>query len=157
MMPINRAVAAILMGAAAFGSLAASAAGKPQIPSGRQPSPVEIRAMFSGRQWVWPDGVGILAADGTFTARAFKGNTAWTSARGAWFPTSTGQICFRAVWFFKGGQRSETTCHSHRKIGRMMQEERDSLGRWYPFKTNPGRADDEINNLMRRDLALASH
>ncbi len=117
-------------------------------------APVEQRMhIYQDRSWMWTDGAGYFSG----RSRTF---TAWSTAdgsisvaRGRWFPTSRGKVCFRAVWIHASGAARDTTCFSHRIDGTAIYQRREPDGEWYVFDDRTASRGDEHAKLVAGDRA----
>src|SRR5829696_7955893 len=106
------------MAAAAMGAPASTNAqslGKP-----RPMSPPELLALYSGKTWVWEGGGGYLRPDGRFEAFISKAGAAPTYAKGWWWVTNQGVMCFKATWHLRTSNQESSKCFGHRVDGNVI-------------------------------------
>lgn len=125
-----------------------------------------IEKLYAGRTWKWQNGGGFYSAEttarGLFSANR-KPFAAWSRKRAAssyaegnWYATNGGKLCMRALWtskVAKGGlERSgAVTCFLHREKNGVVYQKPSIGGRWYVFRDNPARRDDEARKLVKGD------
>ncbi|SCB36560.1 DUF995 domain-containing protein [Rhizobium multihospitium] len=111
----------------------------------------ELKKLYSGRSWMWKDGAG-------FFSRHHRRFTAWSHtgaqksyARGIWYATDRGRLCMSAVWYSKKSAAPNVSCFLHRKKAGIIYQKRASGGKWYVFRHNPIKHDDEVLKLRPGD------
>jgi hypothetical protein len=123
-----------LFGAAAMASIlvfgpAGGAAAEP-VPL----QPQEVRAMYSGNTWVWDEGAGYFAPNGTFQAWTRDGEYGLMHATGRWFVEIGGQLCYSARWFYQNTSSTSQDCFAHHvSNGSILQRDERNRGQWYVF------------------------
>lgn len=109
--------------------------------------PVEVRAIYNGKTWVWDAGGGYFATSKKFQAVAGKGKSL-TTATGRWLVTRGGRLCFIADWTDrKKTYRNTKTCFNHAAYRGRIYQSKDLSGNWYVFKSNPTKASDAIKKV----------
>nr|WP_280114221.1 DUF995 domain-containing protein [Microvirga sp. BSC39] len=99
----------------------------------------EVTQLYSDRTWVWSEGGGYFAPDGSFYAAVGSDAPSSYLARGKWQTGSSGEMCFQALWNGQSGKSVERTCFYHKMDqGKILQKKGDT-GTWYVFKGSPGR------------------
>ncbi|MDZ5699458.1 DUF995 domain-containing protein [Chelativorans sp. M5D2P16] len=112
----------------------------------------QLDTLYAGRSWNWGNGAGYFSKDGRrFSGWSQKG-AYWSYAKGRWYTTDSGKVCMRALWFTKMNAAPDTTCFLHREKDGVIYQKPSLGGKWYVFKNNPSRADDEARKLRRGDL-----
>jgi hypothetical protein len=144
-------VAAILLISSAG---AAAAAGKVLPASAIAADPEAVVELFRNKTWNWTAGAAFFAPNQDFTAWSGTGRVA-TYAKGRWFATQHGKICFRAVWYVKIGSNQVLTCFDNRTSGGTVYQRKSPVGPWYVFKSAHPNRDDEYNKLVAGDLVSA--
>jgi len=113
--------------------------------------PSDVRKLFAGKTWLWPEGAGYFAEDGQF--RAWSGSGAYAVyGVGDWWVSSDGSLCFRASWYTKHGATGGTTCFAHRWSGNVFYQRQKPSGSWYAFISDPASPNDEFAMLKSGDL-----
>lgn len=113
---------------------------------GRPMKATDLRQLYGGKTWVWPNGGGYMDPSGRFVGVAGK-----DYVRGTWQASDNGRMCFGGTWT-SGGKRSEDrTCFSHRSTGDTIYQRKDPSGAWYAFKHDPVRGTDEFSKLVQGD------
>lgn len=146
--------AALVMGSifiAALSPANAQPSGKP-----RPVNPDELRALYSGKTWVWEGGGGYLAPDGNFEAFISKPGGAPTYAEGNWWVTTSGVMCFKATWHLRTSSKQSSKCFGHLVDGNMIFQREEPQGFWYAFRTESApHPQDEFNKLRPGNLVSA--
>lgn len=123
---------------------AAAAAARPMTAT-------ELRRLYAGKTWQWPEGAGYFAEDRTFSG--WSGGAEPTSvAKGRWLVTDGGQMCFDAQWRYRGGAEAVRSCFRHRRNGEAIYQQKEPGGEWIVFQSDPPSPDDEIAKLREGDL-----
>ncbi|WP_307147660.1 DUF995 domain-containing protein [Rhizobium tibeticum] len=129
-------------------------------------SPMKANALeklYAGRTWKWTSGGGYFSAEKTkvwllpasrnkFAAQVRNG-THWSYAEGTWRATDDGKLCMRASWFsndYRAGTQA-VTCFLHRETNGVIYQKPSIGGKWYVFRNNPVRKDDEVRKLVSGD------
>lgn len=114
-------------------------------------SAADLRKLYAGRSWIWKDGAG-------FFSRHHHRFTAWSHtgakrshAAGRWFTTDSGKLCMKALWYSGKSAAPNTSCFLHREKAGVIYQKRASGGKWYVFRHNPTKHDDEVLKLRRGD------
>ncbi|ENN85507.1 protein of unknown function DUF995 [Rhizobium freirei PRF 81] len=114
-------------------------------------SATDLRKIYEGRSWIWKDGAG-------FFARHHNRFTAWSRthgqksyAKGTWYTTDRGRLCMSAIWYSKKSASPNVSCFLHRRNAGIIYQKRASGGKWYVFRHNPTKHDDEILKLRLGD------
>lgn len=114
-------------------------------------SATELRKIYSGRSWIWKDGAG-------YFSRHHSRFTAWSHthgqrsyAKGTWYAADRGRLCMSAIWYSKKSAAPNVSCFLHRKKAGIIYQKRASGGKWYVFRHNPTKHDDEILKLRLGD------
>lgn len=110
-----------------------------------------LRKLYAGRSWIWPNGAG-------FFSRKHNRFTAWSHsglkrsyAKGNWYATDSGRLCMSALWYSKRNVAPNVSCFLHRRKAGIIYQKRASGGKWYVFRHNPIKHDDEILKLRPGD------
>lgn len=112
----------------------------------------KLEALYAGRSWNWSNGAGYFSKDGRrFAAWSQKG-AYWSYAKGRWYATDSGKVCMRALWLTKMTASPNTTCFLHREKDGVIYQKPSLGGKWYVFRSNPSRSDDESRKLRQGDL-----
>ncbi|TIX90854.1 DUF995 domain-containing protein [Rhizobium sp. P44RR-XXIV] len=112
---------------------------------------VALKRLYAGRSWIWTKGAGFFShKHNRFTAWSHD-NGQRSYARGMWYATNSGKLCMRAVWYSRKSAASNLSCFLHRKKAGVIYQKRASGGKWYVFRHNPTRHDDEILKLRPGD------
>jgi hypothetical protein len=114
-------------------------------------SPRQVEQLYRDRTWLWKDGAGYFAPDGSFVAWSGSRPPNASYARGRWYAADPGRICFEATWHAGSGTNARTTCFGHRMLGRTIQQRKEPSGPWYGFRQGGPR--DEFRKLVRGDRA----
>lgn len=147
--PILRTVAASALSCLAATSALAQVAADPW-SAARPLTATEVRRLYAGKTWSWPDGAGHFDENRDFRAWVGSGPSA-TVARGRWLVTNNGRMCFEAQWRYRGGVDPQRTCFRHRRLGEAIQQQREPDGAWIAFLSEPPAAGDEIEKLRDGD------
>jgi hypothetical protein len=98
----------------------------------------ELRALYSGKTWVWKFGGGYFAPNGRF--HAVGGSVAKPSVvDGGWYADNLGMVCIHGWWHSQSFKPARNvTCFEHVRMGGRVWQRKfsaDSDGRWYVFDT----------------------
>jgi hypothetical protein len=116
----------------------------------------ELRALYSGKTWMWEGGGGYLAPDGRFEAFINKRGEAPTYAEGDWWVTTSGLMCFKATWHLRTSSKQSSKCFGHLVDGNMIFQREEPQGFWYAFRTETTpHPQDEFNKLLPGNLVSA--
>lgn len=108
-------------------------------------APHEVHAMYGGKTWVWDEGAGYFAPDGSFQAWTQDREYGLMHATGRWSVEVGGQLCYSARWFYQDTSSTSEDCFAHRTAnGRILQRDERELGGWYVF----GSSDLREGNLV---------
>lgn len=114
-------------------------------------SAAALARLYAGRSWIWKDGAG-------FFSRKHHHFTAWSHtgaqrsyAKGTWYATDSGKLCMSALWYSKKSVAPNVSCFLHRQKARTIYQKRASGGKWYVFRHNPIKHDDEVLKLRPGD------
>ncbi|NLS17736.1 DUF995 domain-containing protein [Rhizobium sp. P40RR-XXII] len=114
----------------------------------------DVRSLYSGRSWIWKDGAGYFSAkQGTFMAWSHNGAER-TYAKGTWYATFNGKLCMKARWQSKKYDVEKTSCFLHREKDGAIYQKRLPDGKWYVFRHNPLRHDDEAMKLRGSNYVI---
>jgi Protein of unknown function (DUF995) len=117
--------------------------------------PAYLRSLYADRTWMWKHGAAYFGNNGLFKARSrSKGVT--SVGFGTWDVGPDGRMCFSAAWrVVPIASTSEAkvteTCFSHSAKGRKIAQMREPDGKWYIFKHEKTRKNDEIRKLRVGD------
>ena len=110
-----------------------------------------LKRLYAGHSWIWKDGAG-------FFSRTHSHFTAWSHtraqksyAKGMWYATDSGKLCMSAVWYSKKSAARNLSCFLHRRKAGIIYQKRASGGKWYVFRHNPIKHDDEVLKLRPGD------
>ncbi|MFS8048013.1 DUF995 domain-containing protein [Rhizobium sp. BR 314] len=114
-------------------------------------SAAELRKLYSGRSWIWKEGAGYFSRHHSrFTAWSHTGSRR-SYAKGTWYATDRGRLCMSAVWYSKTSAAPNVSCFLHREKAGIIYQKRASDGKWYVFRHNPTKHDDEVLKLRLGD------
>ncbi|PAQ06318.1 DUF995 domain-containing protein [Mesorhizobium temperatum] len=123
-----------------------------------------VEKLYAGRTWKWQNGGGFYSAEttarGLFSANRkpfaawSRKRAAWSYAEGNWHATNGGKLCMRALWTSKVAKGSlarsgAITCFLHREKHGVVYQKPFIGGKWYVFRHNPARRDDEARKLVK--------
>lgn len=109
----------------------------------------DVRSLYAGRSWIWKDGAGYFSAkQGSFMAWSHTGAEK-TYAKGTWYATFNGKLCMKARWQSKKYDVEKTSCFLHREKDGIIYQKRLPDGKWYVFRHDPPRHDDEAMKLRK--------
>lgn len=113
--------------------------------------------MYSGNTWVWDEGAGYFAPNGTFQAWTMNDEYGLMHASGRWFVEIGGQLCYSARWFFDNTSSMSQDCFAHMASnGSVLQRDERELGQWYVFGRMNGAG--ELNSRrVRHGNLVAPH
>ncbi|MGM4983968.1 MULTISPECIES: DUF995 domain-containing protein [Rhizobium] len=114
-------------------------------------SAAALKRLYSGRSWIWKDGAGFFSRNHNhFTAWSHKGSQK-SYAKGTWYVTDRGKLCMSALWYSGKTAARNVSCFLHREKAGIIYQKRASGGKWYVFRHNPIKHDDEVLKLRRGD------
>ena len=122
-----------------------------QVPLGAS----QVRALYSGKTWVWPKGAGYFSPNGSFRAWSKDSKLGTSHARGRWSVQLGGQLCFTARWFYRTKDVKSQDCFTHRYYRGAILQRKEPDGAWYIFKHKRVRRGDEYLKLRRGNLLPA--
>jgi hypothetical protein len=97
-------------------------------------APQEVQALYSGNTWVWDNGAGYFAPDGSFQAWTQDSQYGLMQATGRWSVEIGGQLCYSARWHYQDTSSTSQDCFAHRASnGAILQRDERALGEWYVF------------------------
>jgi len=131
-------------------STPAPATGTPPPAGAAIPSAADLRQLYADKTWLWADGGGYFGPTGTFLAVTGTGDKT-NYAKGFWWTTDHGAMCFDAVWHVKNSAGDAVTCFDHRRAGAVWYQKKEPSGPWYVFKSDPPKPDDESAKLKPGD------
>jgi hypothetical protein len=140
----------LILAAACLGWNGAGHAAESREPGGKVLSASDLYELYKDRTWLWDKSAGHFAANRRFTAWSGDGPSA-SYADGRWLVTDKGQMCFSAVWHYRGGEKPNVTCFGHRKAGRVIYQRKEPSGSWYVFRNFPRKRTDESEKLVPGD------
>ncbi|WP_425339679.1 DUF995 domain-containing protein [Microvirga lotononidis] len=126
-------------------------AATPKRQPGRVMSAEQVELLFRNKTWLWTNGAGYFAADGSFLAWSGSSIAKSSYAKGRWYATGDGSMCFEATWHVLSGAKGSTTCFTHRSLGQTIYQRKNPSGPWYEFRHTPVAAKDEFRKLVRGD------
>ncbi|WP_201839008.1 DUF995 domain-containing protein [Microvirga zambiensis] len=138
-----------------FALAATAEAATPTRPPGKAMSAKQVQTLYGDRTWLWTNGAGHFAADGSFLAWSGSSTAKSSYAKGRWYATGDGSMCFEATWHVLSGAKGSTTCFMHRSLGRTIYQRKNPSGPWYEFRHTPVAAKDEFRKLVRGDRVTA--
>ncbi|NEI73549.1 DUF995 domain-containing protein [Rhizobium lusitanum] len=114
-------------------------------------SAAALKKLYAGRSWIWKDGAGFFSRHhGRFTAWSHTGAQR-SYARGTWYATDRGKLCMSAIWYSRKSAAPNVSCFLHRQRSGIIYQKRASGGKWYIFRHNPIKHDDEVLKLRPGD------
>ena len=114
-------------------------------------SAAELHKLYVGRSWIWKNGAGFFSKNRNhFIAWSHKGARK-SYAKGSWYTSNRGKVCMKAVWYSKKMAAQNVSCFMHREKAGVIYQKRASGGKWYVFRHNPLKHDDEVRKLRRGD------
>ncbi|MBM7047170.1 MULTISPECIES: DUF995 domain-containing protein [Rhizobium] len=114
-------------------------------------SAATLKRLYSGRSWIWKDGAGFFSRNHNhFTAWSHTGRKR-SYAKGTWYATDSGKLCMSALWYSGKTAARNVSCFLHREKAGIIYQKRASGGKWYVFRHNPIKHDDEVLKLQRGD------
>ena len=122
-------------------------------PPSKLMSALQVRRLFLGKTWLWPDGAGYFADDSKFAAWSGAGDKA-VYGEGRWTVSAFGTLCMRATWYTKKAHGPNVTCFSHRIEGDTVFQKKLPSGTWYAFRNAPATPADEFAKLKDGDLVV---
>src|SRR5262249_25719590 len=116
---------------AGFGLAACGAPSKPAPATGTPPpadaaipSPADLDQLYSGKTWFWADGGGYFGPTGDFLAATGTGDKT-NYAKGFWWTSDQGAMCFDATWHAKQSTGAAVTCFDHRRAGEVWYQKKE--------------------------------
>jgi uncharacterized protein DUF995 len=131
-------------------TVTAPATGSPPPANAAIPSAADLRQLYADKTWLWADGGGYFGPTGTFLAATGTGDKT-NYAKGFWWTTDQGAVCFDAVWHTKDSAGDAVTCFDHRRAGQVWYQKKAPSGPWYVFKSDPPKPADESAKLKPGD------
>lgn len=120
-----------------------------------------LEKLYTNRTWRWKTGAGFFSAEknasgffstgGNRFAAWSRQGVVWSYGEGSWYATRGGKLCLRAAWTSKGRRDSAVTCFLHREKDGVIYQKRSLGAKWYVFRHNPLRQDDEASKLVWGD------
>jgi hypothetical protein len=126
------------------------AAGTPPPAGAAAPSAADLRQLYTDKTWFWADGSGYFGPTGSFLALTGSGDKI-NHAKGFWWVTDHGEMCFDATWHAKDSAGAAVTCFDHRRAGEAWYQRKEPSGLWYIFKSDPPQPEDEVAKLKPGD------
>lgn len=115
----------------------------------------EVRALYSGKTWVWRKGAGYFSPNGSFRAWSKDSKLGMGHATGRWSVQLGGQLCFTARWFYRSRDVKSQDCFTHRHFRGAILQRKEPDGAWYIFKHKRVRRGDEYTKLRKGNLVPA--
>ena len=111
----------------------------------------ELYTIYHDKTWKWPTGGGRFMSEGRKFVAVTESNGTSSLGEGTWTIDGKGMMCMRGKWKTGGSAAKANTCFAHGKIGNVLYQKRQPDGKWYVFRHNPPRADDEFSKLVKED------
>jgi len=139
-------LAAVGLAACEAPSTLAPVTNSPPPDHGTIPSAADLRPFYADKTWFWTDGGGYFGPTGTFLAATGTGDKA-NYAKGFWWTTDRGAMCFDAIWHTKNSAGDGVTCFDQRRAGEVWYQKKEPSGPWYVFKSELPKPEDEFAKL----------
>lgn len=112
---------------------------------------VALEKLYADRTWKWKTGGGFFSTDRKrFVGWAGRG-VGRSYGEGRWYATDAGKLCLQAIWSGLDGSGAATKCFLHREKNGVIYQKPSLGGKWYVFRNNPGKSDDEARKLVKGD------
>ncbi|WP_047459455.1 DUF995 domain-containing protein [Rhizobium rhizogenes] len=112
-------------------------------------SAAELHRLYVGRSWVWKNGAGFFSKDRNHFVAWSRTGAQKSYAKGNWHTSNSGKLCMKALWYSKKTATQNVSCFLHREKAGVIYQKRASSGKWYVFRHNPLKHDDEVRKLRR--------
>ncbi|UVF18439.1 DUF995 domain-containing protein [Microvirga terrae] len=122
--------------------------------NGRDLTAWELTQLYSDRTWIWSEGGGYFAPDGSFYAAVGSDAPSSYLARGKWHTGANGEMCFQAIWNGQSGKNVERTCFYHKMAQGKILQKRGDTGSWYVFRGSSGHR-NEFDKILPGDRIKA--
>lgn len=110
-----------------------------------------LEKLYAGRTWKWKTGGGFFSTDRKrFVGWAGRG-IGRSYGEGRWYATDSGKLCLQAIWSGLDGRGGAIKCFLHREKNGVVYQKPSLGGKWYVFRHNPVKKDDEVRKLVKGD------
>lgn len=110
-----------------------------------------LEKLYANRTWKWKTGGGFFSGDRKrFVAWSGRG-IGRSYGEGRWYATDGGKLCLSARWYGLDGSGSAIKCFLHREKNGVIYQKPSLGGKWYVFRHNPVKNDDEARKLVKGD------
>lgn len=119
-----------------------------------KPTPLsayEVYSLYRNKTWQWSAGGARFTAHDRKLVAFVDGNGKRSFAEGNWYVSDLGMLCMQAQWINSAGSSQARTCFGHGKIGDTIYQRRVPDGKWYVFKHQKVKPDDEYRKLVVDD------